>query len=348
MSAVKPTIIVVDDEPENIELLTRGLRRRYDVHSAEGGEEALRLLDCHDAAVIITDQRMPGMTGVELLAKACELYSDTMRILLTGYADLDAVVDAINFAHVTSFLRKPIRPAEIESAVSSAMEIYNLRRSKEQLLAELERRNAELKDKERLLEMSLDEKNRELIRINRHLEELVVRDGLTGLYNHRYFQERTQEEVNRAERYGHPLSLVFFDIDHFKLYNDRNGHPQGDNALVVIASLLRQGSRQSDIVARVRGSDIVARYGGEEFVVLLPETGLETSRSVAERLCKVIDAHPFPGEEGLPLGRLTMSGGVAEYPVDAGSRDELIQRADEALYRAKAEGRNRVCVYRKA
>jgi len=182
---------------------------------------------------------------------------------------------------------------------------------------------------------------------NKKLEELVVRDGLTNLYNHRYFQERTEEEVSRANRYNLVLSLVFFDLDYFKNYNDTNGHINGDQALIKVAEILRNSMRKSDVVARVRKTDIVARYGGEEFVVLLPETSKDGAKVMAERLRKVIESQEFTGEDKLPGGKLTISAGIASFPDDASTRTELIEKADQACYHAKASGRNTVCLYDK-
>ncbi len=345
MGADKPKILLVDDELDNIEYLRRALRDNYEVLAADSGVKALALLHQHKFAVIVSDQRMPGMSGVEFLTQALKVSPETIRIVLTGYADLEATIDAINLSHVSSFMRKPVQANEIEHAVVEAVELYSLRLKNQALTRELETRARQLEDKERLLTLSLDDKTKELLRAKERLEELVVRDGLTGLYNHRYFQERTEQEVQRAARYGLSLSLVFFDLDHFKIYNDLNGHPQGDEALVQVAQILSTGSRVADVVARVRGTDIVARYGGEEFVVLLPETTKAGALIMAQRLCKAIERQEFPGEDKLPHGKLTVSAGVADMPTDAKSRSELIRCADAALYQAKAAGRNRVHVY---
>jgi diguanylate cyclase (GGDEF)-like protein len=123
------------------------------------------------------------------------------------------------------------------------------------------------------------------------------------------------------------------DIDHFKSYNDRHGHPKGDELLIKVAELVKEGLRKTDIAAR---------YGGEEFAVILPETGKEGARLVAERLRKNVESYPFPGRESQPLGRLTLSVGVATYPEDADSVMRLVAKADENLYKAKDGGRNRV------
>jgi len=163
---------------------------------------------------------------------------------------------------------------------------------------------------------------------------LAITDGMTSLYNHRYFQERLKEEFERADRYKRPLSVVMMDIDFFKHYNDAHGHPQGDELLKSFSAILKK---------TIRESDIASRYGGEEFVVIMPETGGELAFASAERVRKAIEANDFQGGETQPGGRVTVSMGVSSY-TEGMSVDELLKSADNALYRAKEEGRNMVCV----
>lgn len=174
------------------------------------------------------------------------------------------------------------------------------------------------------------------------MRDLSVKDPLTGLYNHRYFQDRLTEEVARAQRHGHNLSLLFTDIDDFKNLNDSFGHPVGDQVLVGVANILRGDSRSSDIVIRARTSDIAARYGGEEFVMILPETPLDGALIKAERVRAAIQATDFPGGPEQPLGAVTVSVGVATFPHHASDKRTLIEAADRCLYRAKEQGKNRV------
>ena len=177
------------------------------------------------------------------------------------------------------------------------------------------------------------------IRIQKVLEHTRTRwlastDGLTNLYNHRAFQERLAQEVDRANRYGRPLSLLMIDVDHFKVYNDTYGHPQGDAVLQDIARLLQDISRTSDTVAR---------YGGEEFALILPETECLSAEKLGNRLREHVELHAFPGEDHMPTGKLTVSIGVAMH-TPGGSKEALLRTADAALYTAKHAGRNRVCV----
>ena len=160
-------------------------------------------------------------------------------------------------------------------------------------------------------------------------------DGLTGLYNHRYFQEALSKEVARAQRLGYPVSLMMIDIDHFKQYNDNFGHPQGDIALKEIAGVLRRN---------IRSYDLAARYGGEEMVIVLPQVSPHRALPLVERIRTSIAELPFRGASDMHAVQLTISVGVAGLPANAKSKSELIKRADQALYLAKEEGRNRVGV----
>lgn len=177
------------------------------------------------------------------------------------------------------------------------------------------------------------------LRIQKALEHARTRrlastDGLTEVYNHRTFQERLAQEIARANRYSRPLSLLMIDVDHFKMYNDTFGHPQGDIVLQDLARLLREMSRTSDIIAR---------YGGEEFAVILPETDSVSAQKIGQRLREQVERYSFSGKERMPGGALTISIGVATH-VPGGSKDALLHAADAALYTAKREGRNRVCM----
>jgi len=165
------------------------------------------------------------------------------------------------------------------------------------------------------------------------MEEMAVRDGLTGLFNHRYFQERLEDEIAKAERYNKDLSLVLLDVDHFKKLNDQYGHPEGDRVLKTVTRLILETVRN-----RV---DTVARYGGEEFIVILPETDANAAYESAERIRRRIESHLFEDGKG-GVYRVTVSLGTASYPFDARPAAKLIHAADTALYASKNGGRNRV------
>lgn len=172
-------------------------------------------------------------------------------------------------------------------------------------------------------------------RLHKEVGRLAVTDGLTGLYNHKHFQERLDEEFQRIERIPQSLSLMLIDIDHFKKINDVYGHPAGDTILAALATILRRV---------LRGIDILARYGGEEFAAVLINTETGGAKKMAERLRSAVINNPFFINEN----RLTttLSIGVATYPHDAVTKEELIDKADKALYHAKENGRNQVCAWK--
>ncbi|MFO7838221.1 MAG: sensor domain-containing diguanylate cyclase [Desulfosalsimonadaceae bacterium] len=162
---------------------------------------------------------------------------------------------------------------------------------------------------------------------NARLYQLAIRDGMTGLYHHSHFRDRLAEEISRSRRYNLDLALILMDIDHFKQFNDRYGHLAGDRVIREVAKM---------IAGQARESDLAARYDGEEFAILLPETGLKAGCRYAERLRRIVAGRPLAGH------RVTISLGVSTWRDSDGSPEALIQKADQALYEAKQQGRNRV------
>ena len=161
-------------------------------------------------------------------------------------------------------------------------------------------------------------------------------DPLTGLYNRRYFHHISRKCVEKAITENTPISIFMFDIDHFKQYNDTNGHEEGDKLLMELSQLVREYTRKTSVLAR---------YGGEEFVVLLPGVPATEAFKYAERLREAVASHSFPHREGQPFGFLSISGGIASFPDHERSIQGVIRLADEALYKAKNSGRNRIVVH---
>lgn len=168
---------------------------------------------------------------------------------------------------------------------------------------------------------------------NARLYRMAVTDGLTGLYVHRHFQHRLEEEFQRSHRYATPLALLLIDIDHFKTFNDTHGHQTGDAVLSGVARLLSEEARTTDVVCR---------YGGEEMVIICPETGWEGALPLAERIRQKIAGQPFRNVSDTEDLRVTVSIGVALHAASMEKRSELIEKTDAALYAAKRNGRNRV------
>ncbi len=171
---------------------------------------------------------------------------------------------------------------------------------------------------------------------NKKLDEIYIRDEKTNLYNYRHFKEHLIIDIERAKRLNDKVSLAMIDIDHFKLYNDAHGHLAGDNALKMMADIIR---------SQCRAYDVPSRFGGEEFALLFPKTDTEIARDIGERLRKIISEESFPHEEHQPVGELTVSIGIATFPDDALDWPTLISNADRALYKAKADGRNKVVMF---
>lgn len=310
-------ILVADDEQSLRTIVSQVLGEDgHAVTTVASGEEALTVFRKQPFPLVITDIRMGGMSGIDLLQNVKKMSPDTAVIIMTSHASLDTAITALRTG-AYDYLVKPFEDISLISAVvNRAFERIRLSEENRALLEKLRLKNAEL------------EKN------NAILKNLAIRDGLTALYNHRYFQEALAVELVRSRRYTRNVSLVFMDVDYFKKYNDAHGHPDGDKVLIALSNIFRDS---------VRVSDIVARYGGEEFVLLLPETTKENALRLAEFIRKKVSDHPFPGRETQPLGRVTISLGVATFPQDGTDGSSLIERADKALYEAKRTGRNKVC-----
>lgn len=167
------------------------------------------------------------------------------------------------------------------------------------------------------------------------MKEMAIKDPLTGLYNRRFFNERLEEELIRSRRTHYPLSLIYLDIDNFKHYNDNNGHPMGDVIIRSVAQILQKTSRKNDIVARL---------GGEEFGIICPHTARDGAAVKAEKVRLTVERTKFPHGEKQPLGMVSVSLGVSEYPTTVSDSEALVRMADDALYQVKQSGRNRVCM----
>ncbi len=177
---------------------------------------------------------------------------------------------------------------------------------------------------------------KELLRQSR---ELSVTDGLTGLYNQLHFFQLLDRETRKSQRHDGSYSLIIFDVDHFKNFNDHNGHLRGSETLRAVADLMRR---------KFRASDLLAKYGGDEFVIILPQTDKVGAYLAAERLREGMEKQAFPGAETQPQKKLTISIGLAAYPEHGAAADEILNRADQALYFAKESGRNRTVIYNDA
>jgi diguanylate cyclase (GGDEF)-like protein len=317
------TVLLVDDDPVHVQHVRQGLAPHgYAFREARDGAQALSAIREHRPDLILMDVEMPGLGGVEVCrivkANAGEGGFGFIPVILMTARQAAGKVEGLELG-ADDYLVKPFDMLELGARVKSMLRL-------------------------KVLQDALVEKNRELDRANKELarkrEELLAlsrTDALTGLSNRRYFEERLQEEFNRARRYRSPLSLVMMDIDHFKRINDTYGHPFGDEVLRAVAQVTR---------ARLREVDLLARYGGEELIALLPETSPPDALRACERVREAIEGlqlenHAADGTKRMV--RCTASLGLASIPSNTiQNAEQLVQAADESLYAAKGAGRNRV------
>ncbi|RKY92859.1 diguanylate cyclase response regulator [candidate division KSB1 bacterium] len=301
-------ILVVDDIAINLELQKAYLTAAgYEVIEAKSGQEALQKVRDEKPDLILLDVMMPKMSGYEV-CKILKNDPETQFIPIIMVTALTSVEDKIRGieAGADDFISRPFNKTELMARVKSLLRI-------------------------KFLQDQLHQRMQELSEARERLQQLAITDGLTGLFNYRYFREQLEHEINRAERHNLDVSLVMMDIDFFKYYNDRNGHLAGDEVLKHIANIL---------CSNVRKIDIAARYGGEEFALILPETDKNSAVIVAEKIRKLIEDDPIPHEERQPNGKLTISMGVSNFPDDSRTAKGLIEIADRRLYNAKQAGRN--------
>lgn len=323
-----PHILVVDDDSSVRDLLKHLLERQgYAVTTASNGRDAVTRLETKPYHLVITDLKMPGLDGMEVMSRCKAVHPITEVIILTGHGSIETAIEAMR-KEVYDYVTKPFEISRVRTSVRNALTKQRLTLENAELIRQIQAHQTES-------EKRIREATRELREANRKLAQLAITDPLTGLYNRRYFGERLSEEVSRATRYADPLSLSMIDIDDFKAYNDTHGHPAGDEALQRIAETLRQGLRQGDVVAR---------WGGEEFTIILCQTPGHQALTTVDRLREaVVDMKLSVMRRG-KQSLLTISAGVSAFSEQIGDADTLITRADEALYQAKREGKNRVCL----
>lgn len=327
-------VLIVDDEEGNLRVLRSMLAEKFRILEARDGREALEMLEglqpLQMPSVILSDQRMPRMTGVELFEKVRDLLPGVIRIIITGFVDVGAIVDAINRAGIYKFVVKPFDRHDLLLTVERAIEAYELRRQVDRHIEELEH-----KVKERTHE--LEAKNDALQRAYAEIEHASLHDALTGLGNRRFLTRSLSDDdqVERRHTEGRRVAFLLVDVDHFKAVNDSYGHAAGDAVLTGLAVILRQHCREGDVAAR---------WGGEEFLLRVIVDGEEQALRCAERLRQRVAETPFPIGDGRQLSR-TCSIGIACLPFDPSDPDRLdwervLSVADAALYMAKRSGRN--------
>jgi len=308
-------ILVADDEIAIRELVGEILEGEgHEVTLAEDGEDALEKFKRTWHEVVFSDIRMPKMNGIELLEAVREINGNTQFVIMTSHASIDNSIDALKKG-AFDYILKPFEDLDIVSdAANRAIANLSGIRRQQYLLNTLARQNQELDS------------------LNKEFREMAIRDGLTGLFNHRYAKDRLDEEFDRSIRFGRELTVLFMDLDHFKFFNDTHGHQAGDEILQILAGLMMKS---------VRESDTLARWGGEEFIVIAPETSEEEGCVLAEKIRKAVAEHSFPNREKQPLGMVSLSVGMSSRSDATESAEKLLRLADDAVYAAKDSGRNR-------
>ena len=293
----KPKLLVVDDQPINIQVMYQIFSVDFEVFMATSGAQALALCKDNPPDLVLLDIVMPDMDGFEVCTrlKADLATRDIPVIFVTAYTDAEQETHGLNVGAV-DFISKPVNPAVVRARVKTHI----------------------------TLKLQSDV-----------MRQLVFLDGLTGVYNRRYFDQQLAMEMARSVRNLSPLSLIMLDVDFFKCYNDHYGHLAGDDCLRQIANTLKEGLR--------RPADLVARFGGEEFACILPETNFNDAMTLAGELeARVRDKKiPHANSEAAPVVTLSLgvSGRAYGTPGDASA---LLAEADLQLYKAKHAGRGRV------
>ena len=322
METPKGRVLVVDDDRLNRIKLSVNLEEAgCEVALAQNGAEAMEMLLSQPFDIVFLDLMMPVMDGFEVLRRV-QTEKSLQRIpiiVISAEEDISSVVRCIEMG-ATDYLPKPFNATLLRARTNASLEHKRMRDREAELYDELQLRYQQLEE--------LHEKVHEQAKL---LQELSIRDALTGLYNRRHFDEQAAVSFAQAERYSHPLAIMIGDIDFFKRINDGFSHAIGDEVLRHIGRLLKENTRESDIVAR---------YGGEEFVIALPETTLLQAIALCEKLRILIEMHPWHEIEN-DL-RVTMSMGL-NSDTTVGSFDKMVAAADAKLYQAKTSGRNRVC-----
>jgi diguanylate cyclase (GGDEF)-like protein len=336
MHAQKCSLLIVDDEPYILSMLSSVAAPEFDVVLADCAETAQEILSRRPIDLILTDQKMPHQSGVQLLEWVREHNPHTVRLLMTGYAELEDAIDAINRGQVYHYLLKPWRTEQLVQILRNAAEKRQLERNRDQLLEQMSRLNRELERRVTERTQALQEVNRFLEQRARELERLALTDPLTGLFNRRAMEELARFELKRHARYPSPFTLGLIDIDRFKDINTEYLLPGGDEALKGLARILTSSLREVDSVGRI---------GGDEFLILARETSEEGAIRLAERIRSTVAATPIVYGEHQIYISVSVSFAVAEMNVLA-DFDTMYRLAAGAIKNAKDNGRNCFAVCR--
>ena len=312
------TLLYVEDNLDAQTVMLLILQEYFDrIIVANDGLEGLEKFKCHRTDIVITDISMPNLDGLTMIKEIKKLKEDIPVLLFSAYSDTKFLHDAITLG-VDGYLFKPFDAKQFEQVLLKAVKHIKMHKENREYKLRLEK---QVKEQIRLLEekeILLEEKT-----------QLAYRDQLTTLYNRHGLYEWFIYAISKMEDDGTMLSLVVLDVDNFKMINDEYGHQIGDEVLNKMGIILTE---------QIRKIDIAARWGGEEFVILLPNSDMETAYEAAERIRRMIEGYTFA-----PLEKVTASFGVVSYRKGE-SLEAFVQRGDKMMYQAKANGKN--CVVR--
>ncbi len=297
----KDKILIVNGDNNLSQSLVDFLQKDYELFTTTTFMKAMELYKDAQFNTVITELDTEETKGIEVIAKLQSLRSDVPIIVVTTHNSVLVAVEAMK-AGAYDYITSPFNPDELKLVVAHALERKKLQ---------------------------------EEVQEKKIYQEMAIIDGLTGLYNRRYFDELLAREESRARRYPQKFSLLMIDVDNFKIINDTYGHPQGDNILKKLGEILLRSSRNTDFVSR---------YGGDEFCIVAPHTNKENASVFAARIMDIIgrDLAVINNEA---KASVTASIGVANFNDDAQAKEELLTKADNALYQAKRLGKNRVCLF---
>jgi len=289
----KGRVLIVDDAPDTLDIIQKLLRYEgYDVITAPTGEDGLKRVEEEEPDIVLMDINLPGIDGTEALRRIRRINPFQCVVMLTAFATVDNAIRALKEG-ATDFIKKPFENEHLVHIVNQCLEKYRTSIEKQKLEEEVQR--------------------------------LSITDDLTGLYNHRYFFKTLEAELVRLTRQKTSLSLLMFDLDNFKKYNDLYGHLEGDKVLRKIGEIVRHSIRSN--------VDSGYRYGGDEFAALLIGASLDQALTIAERVRSSIEQAGFQN--------ITVSVGLTEFK-NHFDLEEFVKSADDAMYVAKHSGGNRV------
>ena len=291
-------ILIVEDDKAVLKLLSEFLiKSGFQIKTAESAEEAEKILNNEKVDTVLTDIRLPGMDGIQFTKKIRKKFSIDV-IVLTAYSSEYSYEDAIKNG-ASDLIFKPVKLNELILRINRVLRERNLINERDKMIRDLKR--------------------------------LTIEDPLTGLFNSRHFFNELDKEIKRSDRYLNPISLIFVDVDNFKLINDTHGHMIGDKILSIIAMKIN---------SCLRANDSAYRFAGDEFTVILPETTSKEAKFVADRILSNFSHEAMVVDEKV-ISDVTLSIGISEYQVHE-TRDQFIHRADVLMYEAKGRGGNRV------